>query len=246
MKDKVVIVTGAASGIGEAAANLFAKEGAKVVVSDIQEENGQQVVEQIKAKDGKAAFFKADVSKAEDNQALVDFAEKTFGRLDIAVNNAGIGGEANKIAEMSLEGWHQVIDVNLHSIFFGMKYQIASMLKNGGGSIVNVSSILGSVGFEGSAGYVAAKHAILGITKNAAIEYSAEKIRTNCVGPAFIDTPLLDQLDEEIKQQLVSLHPIGRLGKSEEVAELILWLSSEKASFVTGSYYAVDGGYLSR
>ena len=147
----------------------------------------------------KQPFLKLMFLKAEDNKALVDFAVKTFGKLDIAVNNAGIGGEANKIAEMSLEGWHQVIDVNLHSIFYGMKYEIAAMLENGGGSIVNLSSILGSVGFEGSAAYVAAKHAILGITKNAAIEYSAEKIRTNCVGPAFIDTPLLDQLDEEIK-----------------------------------------------
>lgn len=246
MKNKVAIVTGGASGIGEATVLLFAKEGARVVVSDIQKEKGEQLVEKIKKDGGKAAFFEADVSKAEDNKALVDFAVKTFGKLDVAVNNAGIGGEANKIAEMSLEGWHKVIDVNLHSIFYGMKYQIAAMQKNGSGSIVNVSSILGSVGFEGSAAYVAAKHAILGITKNAAIEYSAEKIRTNCVGPAFIDTPLLDQLDEEIKKQLVSLHPIGRLGKSEEVAELIFWLSSDKASFVTGSYYAVDGGYLAR
>ncbi|MGB7785079.1 MAG: glucose 1-dehydrogenase [Salinimicrobium sp.] len=246
MENKVAIVTGGASGIGEATVLLFAKQGASVVVSDIQKDKGEQLVEKVKNDGGKAAFFEADVSKAEDNKALVDFAVKTFGKLDIAVNNAGIGGEANKIVEMSLEGWHQVIDVNLHSIFYGMKYEIAAMLENGGGSIVNLSSILGSVGFEGSAAYVAAKHAILGITKNAAIEYSAEKIRTNCVGPAFIDTPLLDQLDEEIKQQLVSLHPIGRLGKSEEVAELILWLSSEKASFVTGSYYAVDGGYLAR
>ncbi len=246
MKNKVVIVTGGASGIGEATAYLFAKEGASVVISDIQKEKGEQLVEKIKKDGGKAAFFEANVSKAEDNKALVDFAVKTFGKLDIAVNNAGIGGEANKIAEMSLEGWHKVIDINLHSIFYGMKYQIAAMQKNGGGSIVNLSSILGSVGFEGSAAYVAAKHAILGITKTAALEYSAENIRTNCVGPGFIETPLLDQLDEKMKQQLVSLHPIGRLGKSEEVAELILWLSSEKASFVTGSYYAVDGGYLAR
>ena len=246
MKDKVVIITGAASGIGEAAAILFGKEGAKVVVSDINEENGKKVVKKILSAGGKAEFFRADVSKAEDNEALVNFAVKTFGKLDVAVNNAGIGGEANKIAEMSLEGWHQVIDVNLHSIFYGMKYEIAAMLKNGSGSIINVSSILGSVGFEGSAAYVATKHAILGITKNAAIEYSAQHIRTNCIGPAFIDTPLLDQLDDDIKKQLVSLHPIGRLGKSEEVAELIFWLGSDKSSFVTGSYYPIDGGYLAR
>ncbi|GAB2772282.1 SDR family NAD(P)-dependent oxidoreductase [Salinimicrobium soli] len=246
MKDNVVIVTGAASGIGEAAAILFAKEGAKVVVSDIQEENGRAVVDKITGAGGKAEFFKADVSKAEDNKALVDFAVKTFGKLDIAVNNAGIGGEANKIVDMSLEGWHQVIDVNLHSIFYGMKYQLAAMQKNGKGSIVNISSILGKVGFMGSAAYVASKHAILGITKTAALEYSAENIRINCVGPAFIDTPLLDQLDDELKQQLVGLHPIGRFGKSEEVAELIFWLGSDKSSFATGAYYSIDGGYLSK
>lgn len=246
MKNKVAIVTGGASGIGEATVLLFVKEGASVVVSDIDKDKGEQLVEKIKKDGGQAAFFKTDVSKAKDNEDLVDFAVKTFGKLDVAVNNAGIGGEANKIAEMSLEGWQQVIDVNLHSIFYGMKYEIAAMLKNGGGSIVNVSSILGSVGFEGSAAYVAAKHAILGITKTAALEYSAENIRTNCVGPGFIKTPLLDQLEEDVLKQVVAMHPIGRLGKSEEVAELILWLASDKSSFVTGAYYPVDGGYLSR
>ncbi len=163
-----------------------------------------------------------------------------------AVNNAGIGGEANKIVDMSLEGWHRVIDVNFHSVFYGMKYQIEAMLNNGKGSVINISSILGSVGLEGSAGYVAAKHAILGMTRTAALEYSAQKIRVNAVGPAFIETPLLDQLDDEMKKQLVSLHPIGRLGRSKEVAELIFWLASDKASFATGSYYPIDGGYLAR
>jgi NAD(P)-dependent dehydrogenase (short-subunit alcohol dehydrogenase family) len=246
MEDKVVIITGAASGIGEATAILFAKEGAKVVVSDINSEAGREVVSRIEKAGGTASFLKADVASAAENKALVDFAVKTYGQLDIAVNNAGIGGEANKIAEMSIEGWHRVIDVNLHSVFYGMKYQIEAMLKNGQGSIVNISSILGSVGFEGSAGYVAAKHALVGMTRTAALEYSSQGIRINAVGPAFIDTPLLDQLDDEIKDQLISLHPIGRLGKSREVAELILWLGSDKASFATGSYYPIDGGYLAR
>ncbi|MEG9328224.1 glucose 1-dehydrogenase [Salinimicrobium catena] len=246
MKNKVVIITGGASGIGEATAALFAAEGARVVVSDIQEEKGKAVVERIKNNSGKAAFFKADVSVAEENEALVNFSVKTYGKLDIAVNNAGIGGEANKIADMSLEGWHKVISVNLDSLFYGMKYQIPAMQKNGSGSIVNISSILGSVGFMGSAGYVAAKHAALGITKTAALEYSSESIRVNAVGPAFIDTPLLDQLDDDLKQQLVAMHPIGRFGKGKEVAELILWLGSDKASFATGAYYPIDGGYLAR
>ncbi|MFD2518978.1 SDR family NAD(P)-dependent oxidoreductase [Salinimicrobium flavum] len=244
MKNKVVIVTGGASGIGEATAVLFAREGASVVVSDIQEEKGKKVVQQIVAAGGKASFFMADVSVAEENEALVNFAVKTYGKLDVAVNNAGIGGEGNKIADMSLEGWHKVISVNLDSLFYGMKYQIAAMKKNGAGSIVNISSILGSVGFLGSAAYVAAKHGALGITKTAALEYSSENIRINAVGPAFIDTPLLDRLDDELKQKLISMHPIGRFGKSEEVAEIILWLGSDKASFATGAYYPIDGGYL--
>lgn len=246
MKDKVAIITGAASGIGEAAALLFGREGAKVIVSDINEEMGVEVANRITKAGGTATFFKADVASAAENKALVDFAVKTYGKLDVAVNNAGIGGEANKVVDMSLEGWHRVIDINLHSVFYGMKYQIEAMLNNGHGSIINMASILGSVGFEGSAGYVAAKHAVVGMTRTAALEYSSQKIRINAVGPAFIDTPLLDQLDDEIKKQLISLHPIGRLGRSQEVAELILWLAGDKASFATGAYYPIDGGYLAR
>ncbi len=246
MKDKVVIITGAASGIGEAVALLFGKEGAKVVVSDINSEAGEEVVQRIRKSGGTAAFFKTDVASAAENKALVDFAVKTYGRLDVAVNNAGIGGEANKIAAMSLEGWHRVIDINMHSVFYGMKYQIEEMLKHGHGSIVNIASILGAVGFEGSSGYVAAKHAVIGMTKTAAVEYSAQGIRINAVGPGFIETPLLDQLDDDIKKHLISLHPIGRLGRSNEVAELILWLGSDKSSFATGAYYPIDGGYLAR
>lgn len=246
MEKKTVIITGAASGIGKAAAELFAKLGASVVVSDIQEDEGKAATESIIASGGKASFFKTDVSKPEEMEALVNFAVKTYGGLDVAVNNAGIGGELNPVADMSIEGWLKVIEVNLNSIFFGMKYQIPAMLKNGGGSIVNISSILGSVGFAGSSAYSSAKHGMIGLTKTAALEYSAQHVRVNAVGPAFIETPLLDALDAEMKKQLVSLHPIGRLGTSEEVAELIYWLGSDKSAFVTGSYYPVDGGYLAR
>jgi NAD(P)-dependent dehydrogenase (short-subunit alcohol dehydrogenase family) len=246
MKNKTVIITGAASGIGKAAAELFATKGANVVVSDIQESEGAKVVKDINAKGGIASFFKTDVSKPEEMEALVNFALKAYGKLDIAINNAGIGGELNPIAEMSIEGWQKVISVNLNSLFYGMKYQIKAMLKNGSGSIVNISSILGSVGFAGSAGYASAKHGVVGLTQTAALEYSAQNIRVNAVGPGFIETPLLSVLDGEMKKQLAALHPIGRIGKSEEVAELIFWLASEKASFVTGSYYPVDGGYLAR
>lgn len=246
MKNKTVIITGAASGIGKATAELFAAQGANVIVADIQEVEGKAATESIVATGGKASFFKIDVSKPEEMEALVKFALKTYGNLDMAVNNAGIGGELNPVADMSIEGWQKVISINLNSLFYGMKYQIQAMLKNRGGSIVNISSILGSVGFAGSAGYAAAKHGVIGLTQTAALEYSAQKIRVNAVGPGFIETPLLDALDAEMKKQLVALHPIGRLGKSEEVAELILWLSSDKSSFVTGSYYPVDGGYLAR
>lgn len=246
MKNKTVIITGAASGIGKATAELFAKHGTSVVVSDIQEDEGKATTESIVANGGKASFFKTDVASPEGMEALVNFTVKTYGSLDIVVNNAGIGGELNPIADMSIEGWKKVIDVNLNSLFYGMKYQIPAMLKSGGGSIVNISSILGAVGFAGSAGYTAAKHGIIGLTQTAALEYSAQNIRVNAVGPGFIDTPLLNTLDAEMKKQLAALHPIGRLGTSEEVAELIYWLGSNKSSFVTGSYYPIDGGYLAR
>ncbi len=246
MKNKTVIVTGAASGIGKATAELFAQHGANVVVADIQEKEGKAATKSIIAAGGKASFFKTDVSKPEEMEALVNFAVKTYGNLDIAINNAGIGGELNPIADMSIEGWQKVIGINLNSLFYGMKYQIKAMLENGSGSIVNISSILGSVGFAGSAGYAAAKHGVVGLTQVAALEYSAQGIRVNAVGPGFIETPLLDALDAEMKKQLVALHPIGRLGKSEEVAELIYWLGSNKSSFATGSYYPIDGGYLAQ
>jgi len=246
MKNKTVIITGAASGIGKSTAELFATQGTNTVLCDINEFELEELAKTIRFNGGKAVTFKADVSHPEEMKELVDFTIKTHRQLDIAVNNAGISGEINQIEEMSIEGWKKVIEVNLNSVFYGMKYQIKAMLKNNGGSIVNISSILGKVGFAGSAGYTAAKHGIIGLTETAALEYSSHNIRINAVGPAFIDTPLLKILDDNTRSQIVSLHPIGRLGKPEEVAELIYWLGSEKASFVTGSYYAIDGGYLSK
>lgn len=246
MKNKTIIITGAASGIGKAAAVLFAQQEANVVIADIQEKEGKATTDYIVAGGGKASFCKTDVSKPSDMEALVSFATKTYGKIEVAVNNAGISGELNHIADMSIEGWQKVIAINLSSVFYGMKYQIQAMLQSGGGSIINISSILGAVGFAGSAGYSAAKHGIIGLTQTAALEYAASNIRINAIGPGFVDTPLLDALDEEMKQQIVDLHPIGRLGKSEEIAEMILWLSSNKASFVNGSYHPIDGGYLAK
>lgn len=246
LNGKVAIVTGAAKGIGESTAKLFAKEGARVTVSDVDVENGEKVVKAINDNGGEAIFVKSDASKAEDHEELVKKTVDAFGKLDIAVNNAGIGGPLAKTAEYPLEGWENVINLNLNGVFYGTKFQIAEMLKNGGGSIVNIASILGQVGTANSPAYVAAKHGVVGLTKTAAIEYAKEGIRVNSVGPGYIKTPLLNVLDDDTLDMLKGMHPIGRLGKPEEVAEIILWLASDKASFVTGNYYAVDGGYLSQ
>lgn len=248
LKDKAGLVTGASSGIGRAIALTWAREGARVVVSDVSEKAGEETAALVRALGGDAVFVKADVGKPEDAQALVERAVALFGRLDIACNNAGIGGPQAPTADYPLEGWAQVININLSGVFYGMKYQIAAMLKNGGGSIVNVASILGAVGFAGAPAYTAAKHGVVGLTKAAALEYSAQGVRVNVVGPGFIHTPMISGLEEDpaIHTMLVGAHPIGRLGRAEEVAELVSWLSSDKASFVTGAYYPVDGGYLAR
>ena len=176
LENKVAIITGAGSGIGKETALLFAKEGAKVVVSDINESHGNAVVDEIKNNGGEALFIKADSSNPEDHKKLVEETVKTFGKLDIAVNNAGIGGEINKAGDMSLEGWKKVIDINLSGVFYGVKYQAPEMVKNGSGSIINIASILGQVGFANSAGYVAAKHGVVGLTKSVAWEYAADKV----------------------------------------------------------------------
>ena len=245
---KVVIVTGGGSGIGQAACHLYAREGARVVVSDIDEKGGNETVRAIQEKNGEAIFVRTDVSNSDDCQAMVAAAVEKYGRLDIAFNNAGIGGEANRTADYSVEGWQKVIAINLSSVFYCMKYEIPAMLNSGNGAIVNMASILGQVAFETSPAYVAAKHGVVGLTRTTALEYAKQNLRVNAVGPAFIHTPLISALEEnkQARELLISLHPIGRLGKSEEVAELVIWLSSEKASFVTGAYYAVDGGYLAR
>jgi NAD(P)-dependent dehydrogenase (short-subunit alcohol dehydrogenase family) len=216
-------------------------------VSDINEDGGNRVVEEIKDKGGNALFVKADTSNHEDSKRTVDTAVKEFGKLDIAVNNAGVGGPQSKIGETDIDAWNNVIAINLNGVFYGMRYQVPAMQKNKGGAIINMASILGQVGFATSAGYVSAKHGVVGLTKNGALEYAAEGIRVNAVGPGFIKTPLIDEnLPQEQQDQLAQMHPIGRLGKPEEVAELCLWLASDKSTFVNGSYYAVDGGYLAQ
>lgn len=244
---KVSIITGAGSGIGRAAALQMASEGSKVIVADVDEAGGKETVKMIETLKGSALFLKADSSLPKDNEMLVNEALRHFGSLDIAVNNAGIGGPTAPTGEYPIEGWDKVIAINLSGVFYGMRYQIPAMLKSGGGSIVNIASILGQVGFANSPAYVAAKHGVVGLTQNASIEYSSQKIRVNSVGPGFIKTPMVEKnLSAEVKSGLVALHPMGRLGEPEEVAELILWLGSDKSSFVSGSYYPIDGGYLAK
>ena len=245
---KVALVTGAASGIGRSVAQLFAENGAKVVVTDIDVEGGEKTVDLIRSNEGEAIFVKTDVSSPSDCEEMVQKTLDTYGRLDCACNNAGIPGEQNPTADYSIEGWQRLISINLSGVFYCMKYQIPAMLKSGGGSIVNIASILGRVAFAGAPAYVTAKHGVVGLTENAALEYGSQGIRVNAVGPGFIRTPMISDVikDPEMEEQLISMHPIGRLGKPEEVAELVIWLCSEKASFVTGSYYPIDGGYLAR
>lgn len=248
LANKVAIVTGASSGIGRAVALAYGRAGARVVVSDVDAAGGRDTVAQVQAAGGEAVFVPADVSRAADCEALVARTIEHFGRLDIACNNAGIGGELAPTADYPLEAWSQVIGVNLSGVFYCMKYQIPHLLAAGGGAIVNMASILGAVGFANAPAYTAAKHGVIGLTKAAALEYGAQGVRVNAVGPAFIHTPMIARLeeDEATQRQLVALHPIGRLGQPEEVAELVLWLSSPQAAFVTGAYYPVDGGFLAR
>jgi NAD(P)-dependent dehydrogenase (short-subunit alcohol dehydrogenase family) len=245
---KVAIVTGAGSGIGRAIAHAYAREGATVIVADMDPQHGRETEQQLKTAGAEARFLMVDVSRPEQCRAVVDETVKAYGRLDVACNNAGIGGEQNVTGDYSDAGWQRVIDINLSSVFHCMKAEIGAMLAAGGGAIVNMSSILGQVGFASAPAYVSAKHGVVGLTQAAALEYAARGIRINAVGPAFIRTPMIAELegDEGTRRALVDAHPMGRLGEPEEVAEVVLFLSTRRASFVTGAYYAVDGGYLSR
>lgn len=247
LEHKVAIVTGAGSGIGRAIALLYAAEGAKVVVSDINEQGGKTVLDELTDQGFEAIFIKANTADPKDQEMLVQQTVKHFGALDIACNNAGIGGPLSSVGDYPIDGWDKVISINLSGVFYGMRYQIPALLASGGGSIVNMSSILGQVGTKNSPAYVAAKHGLVGLTKAAALEYADKNIRVNSVGPGYIVTPLLtNTLDDTTMKFLAGMHPMGRLGEATEVAELVLWLSSSKSSFVTGSYYAIDGGYLAQ
>ena len=244
---KVAIVTGGGSGIGEACAIELAEKGAKVLVADIGTAAAERVTKAITDKGGVATACTVDVADPTAVEAMVDLAVSTYGGLDCAINNAGIGGPSKMLADYEIDEWKKVLDIDLNSVFYCMKYEIQAMLKKGAGAIVNMSSILGTNGFATAPAYVASKHAIIGMTKNAGIEYSAQGIRVNAVGPGFIKTPLIDNaIDQETQIYLASRHPIGRLGQPEEVAALTLFLLSDRASFITGSYHLVDGAYAAQ
>ena len=246
LKNKVVYITGGGSGIGKACAMAYGSAGAKVVIADVDEKSGKKVVKALEKKGSKALFVHVDTSDAESVKESIEMTVKKFKKLDIAVNNAGIGGPQKAPHQYPLDGWNNVIDINLNGVFYGMKYQLPHILKSKG-SIVNMASILGAVGTPQSPAYVAAKHGVIGLTKASALAYAGKGVRINAVGPGYVKTPLVtENISEKQMKQLVAAHPIGRLGKPEEIAELVLWLSSDKASFVTGSYYNIDGGYLAQ
>jgi NAD(P)-dependent dehydrogenase (short-subunit alcohol dehydrogenase family) len=246
VSDRSAIVTGGGSGIGEAVASLLAANGASVLVADVVEASAQRVVDAITAAGGTAAPFVGDVTDPATVERMVAAAE-ALAPLRIAVNNAGIGGESKPVAEYSDDSWRKVIEVNLNGVFLGLRAEITAMLQHGGGAIVNMASVLGSVGIANSSAYVTTKHALLGLTKNAALEYGTQGVRVTAVGPGFIRTPLLDKnLDEDTKAFLAGKHAMDRLGEPEEVAHLVAFLVSDAASFITGSYHLVDGGYAAQ
>jgi NAD(P)-dependent dehydrogenase (short-subunit alcohol dehydrogenase family) len=244
LKGKVAVVSGAGSGIGRAVAIAYGKEGAKVVVSDVNEAHGQETVQLIEKDGGDAFFVKADSSTAEGNKQLVAATVEKYGRLDIGCNNAGMGGPAKPTGEYEPAEWDRVIGLNLNGVFYACRYQLEQMLKNGGGAIVNIASIHGTVAAPNSPAYTASKHGVVGLTKNIAAEYAQKGIRCNAVGPGYIETPLLSaNLDKTMQAAIAAKSPINRLGTAEEIADLVVFLSSDKSSFTTGSYIIADGGY---
>lgn len=245
LNGKVAIVTGGASGIGEMTVREMVKEGANVVIADVNDGLGNNLAQELNQSEKKVIYVHVDVTNESDIENMIERTVEEFGKVDIVFNNAGIGS-LNPTTELSFEQWRKLVSVNLDGVFLVAKHGIKAMLRNGGGSIVNTASILGHVGQAQTAPYAASKGGVVNLTRALAIEYAKENIRVNAVCPGYIETPLLNQLDKEMKDHLISLHPIGRLGKPEEIAKAVVFLASDDASFVTGSSLLVDGGYTAQ
>lgn len=250
MQDKTALVTGAGSGIGRATALAFARLGARVVCADIDGEAGEETAGQARELGAEAAFERLDVTDPQAHIAVVDATCRRFGALHAAVNNAGISVGPSRsyrpVAEMDLSDWDAIMKVNVDGVFYGLRAQIPALLAAGGGAIVNVASIMGQVAQAGLGAYATSKHAVVGLTRVAALDYAAQGIRINAVGPGYVDTPMLARKDDATRAMLAARHPLGRLARPEEIAEMIVWLCGSKANFVTGAYYPVDGGYLAQ
>ena len=249
LEGSVALVTGAGSGIGRSIAVLFAKKGAKVIVADVIVEQADETVRLVKKSGSKAVFVKADVSQAAEVEALIDKAVQTYGRLDYACNNAAIDGDQGLMADYTGKNWDLVINVNLKGVWLCMKYEMGHMLKQGRGAIVNIASVAGFVGVQGMSAYCASKHGVLGLTKSAALEYAKPGIRVNAVCPGATLTPMVGQMlaaQPEMEEAVKASHPLGRFAEPEEIAEAVLWLCSDAASFVTGHHLLVDGGFIAQ
>ena len=247
VQNKVALITGGTTGIGRDTAVLFARNGAKVVVSGRRESEGNETIRLVRAAGGDGFFVKSDVSKAADVRSLVEKTVEKFGRLDLAFNNAGVEGQWKPLVEQSEEEWDTVIDINLKGVWLSLKYEIIQMLKQGsGGAIVNMSSVAGLMGSAGAEPYVASKHGVIGLTRTVALEYAAKNIRVNAVCPAVIETAMADRAfgHPEVNKRVLAMHALGRFGKPNEIADAVLWLCSAKSSFMTGSYMVLDGGML--
>jgi|SRR5580765_160370 NAD(P)-dependent dehydrogenase (short-subunit alcohol dehydrogenase family) len=247
LQNKIALVTGGTTGIGRETAVLFAKHGAKVVISGRREVEGNETIALVRAAGGDGLFVKSDVSKSADVHSLVQKTVEKFGRIDLLFNNAGVEGQWKPIIEQTEEDWNSVIDINLKGTWLCLKFVIQHMLKQGtGGAIVNMSSVAGLMGAAGAAIYVASKHGVIGLTRTAALEYATKGIRVNAVCPAVIETAMADRAfgDPEVSKRILAQHPIGRFGKPIEIAEAVLWLCSDKSSFMTGHYITLDGGML--
>ena len=248
LENKVALITGGTTGIGRDTAVLFAKHGAKVVFTGRRETEGNETLSLVRAAGGDGLFLKSDVSKASDVQSIVQKTVEKFGRVDVAFNNAGVEGQLGPLIDQTEENWDYVHNINLKGLWLCLKYEVQQMLKQGrGGAIVNMSSVAGLIGAAGLGVYIASKHGVLGLTKTAALEYAPQGIRVNAVCPAVIETAMADRAfgaDPAVSKAMLNLHPLGRFGKPIEIAEAVLWMCSEKSSFMTGHEIVLDGGML--